>query len=171
MGKKSYICISNNLIRMKRQRIYIDTSIVGGFFDTEFEKETKLLFQQLESKEVVFVISEVLTGELENAPERVKILLSNYNDECFEKVQLTDEARQLADKYIAENVVGKTSYDDCCHIALATIHRVDVLASWNFKHIVNLVRIRGYNGVNLKNGYATIEIRNPKELIDYGKDI
>jgi hypothetical protein len=68
-------------------------------------------------------------------------------------------------------VVGKTSYDDCCHIALATIHRVDVLASCNFKHIVNLARIRGYNGVNLKNAYTTIEIRTPKELIDYGNEI
>ena len=155
---------------MKQQRIYIDTSIVGGFFDGEFEKETKLLFQQLENKEIVFVISEVLTGELENAPERVRVLLDNYNDNYLEKVPLTDEARELADKYIAENVVGKTSYNDCCHIALATIHKVDVLASWNFKHIVNLVRIRGYNGVNLKNGYTTIEIRNLKELIDYGKD-
>ena len=156
---------------MKRQRIYIDTSIVGGFFDKEFEKETKMLFQQLENKEIVFVISKVLTEELENAPQRVKALLDNYSDDCFEKVPLTDEARELADKYIAENVVGQTSYDDCCHIALATIHRVDVLASWNFKHIVNLVRIRGYNGVNLKNNYSTIEIRNPRELIDYGKDI
>jgi len=156
---------------MKQQRIYIDTSVVGGFFDTEFEKETKMLFERLENKEVVFVISEVLTGELENAPDRVKNLLSNYSSECFKEVSLTDEARQLAEKYIAENVVGMTSYDDCCHIALATIHRVDVLASWNFKHIVNLARIRGYNAVNLKNGYTTIEIRNPKELIDYGKRI
>jgi hypothetical protein len=156
---------------MRLQRIYIDTSIVGGFFDAEFEKETKFLFKGLEKREVVFVISEVLTGELENAPERVKNLLNSYDDACFEHVQLTDEARQLADRYIAENVVGITSYNDCCHIALATIHRVDVLSSWNFKHIVNLVRIRGYNGVNLKNGYTTIEIRNPKELIDYGKDI
>ena len=156
---------------MRRQRIYIDTSIVGGFFDKEFEKETRLLFKQLENREVVFVISEVLTGELENAPVQVRALLDNYDDTYLEKVPLTDEARELADKYIAENVVGKTSYDDCCHIALATIHRVDVLASWNFKHIVNLVRIRGYNGVNLKNGYSIIEIRNPKDLIDYGKDI
>jgi len=156
---------------MNQQRIYIDTSIVGGFFDTEFEKETKLLFQRLENNEVVFVVSEVLTGELENAPERVRTLLDNYNNDFLEKVPLTDEARELADKYIAENVIGKTSYDDCCHIALATILRVDVLASWNFKHIVNLIRIRGYNGVNLKNGYTTIEIRNPKELIDYGKEI
>ena len=156
---------------MIQQRIYIDTSIVGGFFDEIFEKETKQLFQRLEKREVVFVISEVLTGELENAPEKVRELLNNYDDECFVRVPLTDEARELADKYIAEKVVGRTSYDDCCHIALATIHKVDVLASWNFKHIVNLTRIRGYNGVNLKNGYATIEIRNPKELIDYGKEI
>jgi len=156
---------------MKQQRIYIDTSIVGGYFDKEFEKETKLLFQRLEKKEVIFVVSEVLTGELEHAPERVRTLLDNYASDYLEKVPLTTEARELASKYIAENVVGKTSLDDCRHIALATIHKVDVLASWNFKHIVNLARIRGYNAVNLKYGYATIEIRNPKELIDYGKGI
>ena len=155
---------------MKQQRIYIDTSIVGGFFDTEFEKETKMLFQRLEDKEIVFVISEVLTGELENAPERVKTLLDNYTNDYIEKVPLTVEARELANKYIAENVVGKTSLDDCRHIALATINKVDVLASWNFKHIVNLTRIRGYNAVNLKNGYTPIEIRNPKDLV-YEKDI
>jgi len=155
---------------MKKQRIYIDTSIVGGFFDTEFEKETKLLFQRLENKEVIFVLSTVLDKEMRNAPLHVKNLLDNYDENSFERVDLTDEARELADKYIAENVVGKTSLDDCRHIALATIAKVDVLASWNFKHIVNLIRIRGYNAVNLKNGYATLEIRNPKELIDYGKE-
>ena len=61
--------------------------------------------------------------------------------------------------------------DDCKHIALATINKVDVLASWNFKHIVNLERIKGYNGVNLKMGYSTIEIRNPKDLVYYGEKI
>jgi len=69
--------------------------------------------------------------------------------------------------YIKENVVGKTSREDCIHIALATINRADVLVSWNFKHIVNLSRIRGYNSVNLKTGYPTIEIRSPLDLIDY----
>jgi len=155
---------------MKQQRIYIDTSIVGGFFDKEFEKETRLLFKQLEDKEVIFVISNLLREELKDAPERVRNLLDNYSDDNFEIILLTDEAKELADKYIAENVVGKTSLDDCRHIALATITKVDVLASWNFKHIVNLTRIKGYNGVNLKNGYQTLEIRNPKDLVDYGKE-
>ena len=140
-------------------------------FDKEFEKETKMLFQRLENKEVVFVISEVLTGELDNAPERVRTLLDNYNNDYIEKVPLTVEARELANKYIAENVVGKTSLDDCRHIALATINKVDILASWNFKHIVNIIRIKGYNAVNLKNGYQTLEIRNPKDLVYYGERI
>jgi len=156
---------------MRRQRIYIDTSIVGGFFDEEFEKETKLLFQRLENKEVVFVVSELLREELKDAPEWVRNLLDNYDENSLEKVLLTDEARELADKYIAENVVGKTSLDDCRHIALATINKVDVLVSWNFKHIVNLTRIKGYNAVNLKNDYQILEIRNPKDLVYYGKEI
>jgi len=156
---------------MRQQRIYIDTSIVGGFFDIEFEKETKLLFKLLENKEVIFVVSNLLREELKDAPEHVKNLLDNYSNDHFEIVMLTDEAKELADKYIADHVVGQTSLDDCRHIALATINKVDTLASWNFKHIVNLTRIKGYNGVNLKNGYHTLEIRNPKDLVDYEKGI
>ena len=152
-------------VNMKQQRIYIDTSIVGGFFDVEFANETKLLFKRLENKEVIFVVSTVLGKELYDAPEYVKSLLQQYDKSCFEEVVMTPEVEHLANRYIAEKVIGKTCYEDCCHIALATIHKVDVLASWNFKHIVNLDRIKGYNGVNLKMGYSTIEIRNPKDLI------
>jgi predicted nucleic acid-binding protein len=148
-------------------KIYIDTSIVGGYFDEEFSVETKALFERLENKEVVFVISSVLMQELQKAPKDVQILLEKYDESCFEYVELTGEAIELADKYIAEKVVGKTSIDDCRHIAIATIYKADVLASWNFKHIVNLERIKGYNGVNLKYGYSVIEIRNPKELLKY----
>ena len=83
---------------------------------------------------------------------------------------MTDEAKKLANCYIAEKVVGASSLEDCQHIAVATINKVDVLASWNFKHIVNLVRIKGYNNINLKNGYQTLEIRTPKELINYGNE-
>ena len=156
---------------MKRQRIYIDTSIVGGFFDKEFEKETKLLFQRLENTEIIFVTSDLLFEELDKAPQKVRYLLDNYDENSLEKVFLSDEAKELAEKYIAEKVVGRTSLDDCRHIAIATINKVDVLASWNFKHIVNLMRIKGYNGVNLKNDYQILEIRNPKELINYGERV
>ena len=151
-----------------KQRIYIDTSVVGGYFDEEFSDATKGLFDRLKNREVVFVISDLLDLELIGAPTNVRELLYNFSADKFERVQLTEEAIQLADKYIAEKVVGKTSLEDCRHIALATINKVDVLASWNFKHIVNLDRIKGYNSVNYKLGYPMIEIRSPKDLVNYG---
>jgi predicted nucleic acid-binding protein len=155
---------------IKKTRIYIDTSIVGGFFDRIFAIETKSLFERLKNEEVVFVLSDVLKKELMNAPSQVRNLLQQYDNHCFEHVELTVEAEILANHYIAEKVVGASSLEDCQHIALATINKVDVLASWNFKHIVNLNRIKGYNSVNMKMGYMTLEIRNPKDLIDYGND-
>lgn len=98
--------------------------------------------------------------------KKVSELLLNYPAKKFERVELTPEAVQLADAYIREKVVGKTSIEDCRHIAMATVNKVDVLASWNFKHIVNLDRIKGYNSINLRLGYVMIEIRSPKDLIN-----
>ena len=153
-----------------KQRIYIDTSVVGGFFDEEFKEPTQKLFERLEKNEVVFVISDLLELELIDAPEQVRNLLYNYSSDKFERVLLTEETILLADSYITTGVVGKTSLEDCRHIALATVNKVDILASWNFKHIVNLDRIKGYNSVNLRLGYSMIEIRSPKDLIHYEDD-
>jgi predicted nucleic acid-binding protein len=151
-----------------KQRIYIDTSVVGGFFDEEFKDATQRLFKRLEDNEVKFVISDLLELELIQAPKRVNELLLKYPTDRFERIELTEEIMNLADSYIVEKVVGRTSLEDCRHIALATVNRVDVLASWNFKHIVNLDRIKGYNSVNLSLGYPPIEIRTPQELVSYG---
>ena len=151
-------------------KIYIDTSIVGGYFDDEFSNDTRALFERLKKGEVVFIISSLLQQELLRAPKNVRELLDKFDNKYFEFIKLTKETIELADRYIDEKVVGKTSIDDCRHIALATIFKADVLTSWNFRHIVNLERIKGYNGVNLKNGYSEIEIRTPKELLKYDKE-
>lgn len=154
---------------MRIQRIYIDTSVLGGYFDKEFDVATQKLFDEVKKGEYKVVISNVTEGELLNAPERVRTLLNDLNID-YEVLKLTDDAVNLALEYIKENVVGQTSYDDCLHIAIATISRLDLLVSWNFNHIVNIKRIRGYNGINIKNGYPSIEIRSPKDLIDYEND-
>ena len=150
-----------------KQRIYIDTSVIGGYFDEEFKDATRELFKRFENNEITFVVSDLLDLELIGAPKNVRELPYKFSADKFERVELTDEAVILADTYIAEKVVGKTSLEDCRHIAIATINKVDVLASWNFKHIVNLDRIKGYNSVNYRLGYYMIEIRSPKDLIHY----
>ncbi len=153
-----------------KQRVYIDTSVVGGYFDEEFKEATIKLFERLDKNEIIFVVSDLLDLELINAPQYVREHLLKYSADKFQRVELTEEAIKLANTYIDEKVVGKTSSEDCRHIAMATIHKVDVLASWNFKHIVNLDRIKGYNSVNLRLGYSMIEIRSPKDLVNYGND-
>lgn len=148
-------------------RYYIDTSVFGGYFDVEFEDATRQLFEKISKEGIKILYSELTENELENAPEKIKNFIRGLKKDSIEYIEISKESIELADKYISENVVGKTSRDDCIHIALATLNRADVLISWNFKHIVNLQRIRGYNSVNLKYNYPSIEIRSPKEMIDY----
>ena len=149
--------------------IYLDTSVFGCYYDSEFEEDTQILFEKIYLGQFKVVYSSTTEDELLEAPEKVKQLLPNLPDTIKTRIELTEEAVKLADTYLAENVVGKTSRSDCFHIAMATIYKVDILVSWNFKHIVNVKRIRGYNAVNLKLGYNTIDIRSPKEII-YNED-
>jgi predicted nucleic acid-binding protein len=149
-------------------KIYLDTSVFGGYYDPDFEEDTLILFEKIKLGQFKVVYSNTTEDELLGAPERVQELLSNLSDDLKTRVQLTEEAVNLADTYLAENVVARTSRSDCFHIAMATVYEVDILVSWNFKHIVNVKRIRGYNAVNMKLGYKTIDIRSPKEIIYNG---
>jgi len=145
----------------KKMSLYLDTSVIGGYYDKEFEQDSHLLFQNVKDGKYIVFISTLTLEELGEAPEKVRNLL---NDLEYQTIDVSDECRDLANEYIKENVVGATSKNDCIHIATATINKVDILVSWNFKHIVNIQRIRGYNSINLKNGYGQLEIRSPKEV-------
>jgi predicted nucleic acid-binding protein len=153
-----------------KQRIYIDTSVFGGNFDEEFKEQTVPLFDRIKEGEFIILYSTVTQDEIESAPEKVKELVKSLRADLTELIEITDEAIDLATEYITEKVVGQTSYSDCLHIALATISRADFLVSWNFKHIVNIERIRGYNSINIKNGYKQLEIRSPREFEKYEDD-
>ena len=120
--------------------------------------------------QIVCIYSDLTISELENAPRIVKDYFTNLPKEVLEKVEVTEEGNNLAEKYLAEKVVGRTSFDDCLHIATATLNKVDYLISWNFKHIVNIFRIRGYNSINIREGYQQLDIRSPKDIIDYGNE-
>jgi predicted nucleic acid-binding protein len=150
-----------------KQRIYLDTSVIGGYYDPEFEVFTVPLFDRIKNGEFTFLYSAITQDELENAPLNVKALIQQLSTDHTEFLETSDDAVILANEYIAEKVVGQTSYADCLHIALATIYNADYLISWNFKHIVNVQRIRGYNAINIKNGYKQLEIRSPRDFIKY----
>jgi predicted nucleic acid-binding protein len=147
-------------------KIYIDTSVIGGCFDVEFEDWSMKLFEKFQSGEMLALVSDLTEQELTFAPEKVQEKLEEVPDSSRLGVSITDEIIRLAESYIREGALSPKSFNDALHIAAATIHNANVLASWNFKHIVNLQRIRLYNSVNLKKGYRLIEIRTPREILE-----
>lgn len=149
-----------------RSQDYILTlRFFGGIYDIEFQRETEKLFEMVKAGEIICVYSDLTEFELDNAPERVKEYFINLDKNSVEFIEITEETNTLAEEYVVEKVIGETSLDDCRHIACATINKVDYLISWNFKHIVNVFRIRGYNSINIKNGYIQLDIRSPKDII------
>ena len=147
--------------------VYIDTSVVGGIFDKEFELWTKIFFNQVKKGEFKIAVSELLFQELERAPEHVKYFIDSLPEEQVLSAIYNEDARNLANEYLKAGIVGPTSLTDCRHIATATINSIRILSSWNFKHIVNLSKIQLYNAINIKEGYIPLEIRTPRELLNY----
>jgi predicted nucleic acid-binding protein len=148
-------------------RVYIDTSVVGGYFDDEFEDDTKAFFERIFNKEFLVHFSEISETELSLAPNFVKDLIKRIPSDCYKLLDLDDESRDLAQTYINEKILGKASLNDAYHISIATVNRLDVLVSWNFKHIVNFDKIKHFNSTNLRLGYPMIDIRSPREFIRY----
>lgn len=149
-----------------KPRIYIDTSVVGGCLDEEFSEWSNKLFEEFKSGNSTAVVSEVMRKELARAPLEVGSILDHLKSKHIEEVIFSDEAEELANTYLSEKIVGKKSLVDAQHITIASVERVDVLVSWNFKHIVNLDKIHGFNGVNIRYGYPMLEIRTPREVLN-----
>jgi predicted nucleic acid-binding protein len=155
------------MMSKKSLEVYVDASVVGGCEDHEFRESSLALWQKFIAGDYRLVLSAHTLRELEGAPEPVLAHLDEVPE--ANQIVLPDsfEASELAEAYVRHGVIGAGSHADALHIALATIARVDALVSWNFRHIVNLGRIRLFNAVNLEQGYGILEIRSPSEVQDY----
>ena len=152
---------------MKKLRIYLDTSVIGGCFDKEFESESNQIVKNVNLGIYEGVISDITVNELIEAPDFVKKLFLDLS-ENLTILELSDDVVNLSNEYLINKVVTEKFKEDALHIAFATIYNIDVLVSWNFKHIVNLNKIKQFNSINISQGYHILEIRSPKELV-YGE--
>jgi len=148
-----------------KQRIYIDTSVIGGCFDNEFQEWSNRLISEINTGQKIAVVSDITYREIELAPKNVQNILFSIPDAYKENIITDPEVEELANNYIKSGAVSPKFSEDALHIANATIRKADILVSWNFKHIVNIDRIRKYNAVNLMQGYSPIEIRTPREVL------
>lgn len=149
----------------KPLRVYADTSVFGGCFDDEFKTESVRFFDEVRQGQFVLVVSNVTLDELELAPESVRGVLAGLPSLQVEIVSTSPESDDLRDAYLEAAVVGPSSSNDAAHIAVATVSNVDMVVSWNFKHIVHFEKIGGYEGVNSLRGYRSPRIYSPREVV------
>ncbi|MFH0765464.1 MAG: hypothetical protein V2A61_03485 [Calditrichota bacterium] len=150
---------------MKKLRVYLDTSVLGGAFDDEFAEASRNLIKYIKKRRLIPLISENLAAEIADAPLPVQELLKEISILDAELLYYSEAALDLHKEYLRAEVVPAKYTDDALHVALATIYRADVIASWNFKHLVNPTRIRAFNGVNLTRGYDLMIILTPADLV------
>ena len=156
---------------MKRLLIYVDASVVGGCEDREFAEGSLLLWQCFREGSYRMALSELTLSELKGAPGAVRKRIEEIVPANVVLLPDSDEADELASEYLRRGIVGPGSRADAEHVALATVAQADILVSWNFRHIVNVGRIRRFHAVNIELGYGTPEIRTPSEVLDYEEEI
>jgi hypothetical protein len=151
---------------LRKLKIYIDTSVIGGCFDDEFSSWSQKLFDDFRTGKVLCYISTITETEIVEAPEDVKSLYYELVESGVSVLEESEESLDLADRYMEENILTKNFRDDARHIAVATVNDMDLLVSWNFRHIVHYDKIKKFNAVNIKEGYKLIDIYSPREVID-----
>ena len=155
---------------MKKLEIYLDTFVLGGCFEPEFSVWSTGLVADFRVGNFTPVLSELLEAELLRAPEQVRKVYFELVPFAEKRPVVGDEALNLLAAYEAHGVLGSKFRADMLHIALATIAGVDLLVSWNFKHIVRFDKIRLFNAVNLEQGYKPLTIHSPREVATYGTE-
>ena len=152
---------------MKIQRVYTDTSVIGGCFDKEFALWSNGLMEDFRLGRFRPVVSELVSAEIEDAPEYVKTKYAGLLALNPEILEIDEQVFALADIYQERNILTPKFYDDGIHIASASVAEIDVLVSWNFKHIVHFDKIRMFNAINLEFGYKQLQIYSPREVTTY----
>lgn len=150
---------------MNVPRIYLDTSVVGGCCDTGFSDASRAVIGLFVSGRALLIFSSLLAIELERAPADVQSWALKVPEAFVERVESTTETETLRDLYLAAGVVGPARLLDAHHVAIATVARADMIVSWNFKHIVHYEKMAGFNAVNLREGYPSLRIFSPLEVV------
>ena len=151
-------------------KIYIDTSVIGGCFDPDFAPWSNGLMEDLKQGRFRPLVSDLVTIEIERAPQEVKEKYAEILKCGADILTITEETLDLVAAYRRHKILEGNFENDRTHIALATIYKADILVSWNFKHIVHFDKIRMFNLVNQKMGYKIISIHSPREVTRYEKE-
>ncbi len=155
----------------RARRVYVDTSVFRGCESKMFRATTLRLFERFRDGDISLVLSAPVARELDSASEAVRADLGPVPPEHVEFLEPSADAEELADRYIDAGAVDAEMRPVALHVAFATLARVDVLASWDYKHLLNLRRSRRWNVVNRELGHPHLPIHEvPAVLGEWVRD-
>ena len=150
-------------------RIYIETTVFNYYIDSNRDghQDTIQLFDEIRLGKYEAYTSEYVIIELQKAPEpkksEMRDLIDKYN---IKVIPLDDRAERLSDLYVINNVIPERFRFDSTHIAVASVHGLDYVISYNFRHInrakTKLLTAR----INNAEGFGTVVICTAKEVLD-----
>ena len=157
---------------MRYLKLYIETSVWNFYYaddSPEKKKVTRNFFDYLPKNKFDIYISVIVLDEFDQATETKKNqlikLIDNYNPTIL---TMESSVRDLANAYLANNVLPQKSFFDAYHIAFASVNELDFIVSWNLKHIANIQRQERVQAINLLNGYTkSIQMITPMEVSEH----
>lgn len=158
---------------MKKLRLYVDTSVIGGLFDTEDAKRVitvETLLSSIMDGVYEGFISGLTIAEVLKAPAKIHgPLQARIAETGFQVLEETAESLKLAEAYLSADAIPQRYRDDARHVAIAVVYDLDYIVSWNYKHMVNIAVRRLVNSTNIRLGYNLIEIISPEEVTGDGE--
>jgi hypothetical protein len=133
-------------------RVYPDTSVYGGVFDSEFQSASRAFFNEVRDGRFLLVTSAVAQYEVSRAPDQVQRLFDSLMD-ITEVADVSDETVSLQNAYIRAGILTSGQSEDALHVAIASTARCTLVVSWNFRHIIHFQKIPLFNAVNILEGY------------------
>ncbi|MBI3989624.1 MAG: type II toxin-antitoxin system VapC family toxin [candidate division NC10 bacterium] len=151
---------------MVKVKLYLDSSVPSAYFDSRAPDRQRLTQQFWKDRlpDSDAVISAVVLKEIADTPDPTRRQKIEELVTGMTLLPLTEEATALAQEYVRQRIFPEQYESDALHVAIAVVNGVGYLASWNFKHLVNVRTRREVNLVNALRGYQPIEIVAPPEL-------
>lgn len=154
------------------RRVYIETSVWGMIAPGQspsLQEPTVEFLELCEARRHEPFISAVVADELRQAPpdiQRVTIAkLGSVNPHVLE---LTPEIEALAGRFLREGILPPRRIDDARHVACALVHEIDLLVSWNYRHIANVRKAESFNAIAVLSGLrGQLDIHTPMEVLEW----
>ncbi|HEX8131680.1 MAG TPA: type II toxin-antitoxin system VapC family toxin [Pyrinomonadaceae bacterium] len=149
-----------------KQSLYLETSVIGAYLDNgePFRRDLTIRWWEHEMSEYRATVSPLVTRELERLPEPHRTAYLKLVAP-LEQLEMTDEATILAEGYISRGIFHRKYIADALHVAVASVHKIDYLVTWNFGHLANVRRQARIRLFNTAAGFFVPMIVTPEFLV------